>query len=82
MDLIKIALDNVMALPEDGALSSKKSKDENCDDVAEVMQILQKTLSALEQLLMDVLIKDVTPDQLQMICNVRAFFFPDVLFLD
>ncbi|XP_048473537.1 maestro heat-like repeat-containing protein family member 1 [Rhincodon typus] len=63
-ELIKTCLDSVFGLPP---LGMDRCKDEACTDVKEREILYTETLSALQELLKQILVQDLTPEGLQVI---------------
>ncbi|XP_078392967.1 maestro heat-like repeat-containing protein family member 1, partial [Cetorhinus maximus] len=63
-ELIKTCLDSVFGLLP---LGMDKSKDETCMDIKEREILYTETMSALQELLKQILVQDLTPDGLQMV---------------
>ncbi|XP_059496590.1 maestro heat-like repeat-containing protein family member 1 [Stegostoma tigrinum] len=63
-ELIKTCMDSVFGLPP---LGMDRSKDEACTDIKEREILYSETLSALQELLKQILVQDLTPEGLQVI---------------
>ncbi|GCC41831.1 hypothetical protein chiPu_0025536, partial [Chiloscyllium punctatum] len=63
-ELIRTCLDSVFGLPP---LGMDRSKDEACIDVKEREVLYTETLSALQELLKQILVQDLTPEGLQVV---------------
>ncbi|XP_038652402.1 maestro heat-like repeat-containing protein family member 1 [Scyliorhinus canicula] len=63
-ELIKTSLDSVFGLPP---LGMDKNKDESCVDVKDREILYTETLCALQELLKQILIQDLSPDGLQAV---------------
>ncbi|XP_043547011.1 maestro heat-like repeat-containing protein family member 1 [Chiloscyllium plagiosum] len=63
-ELIRTCLDSVFGLPP---LGMDRSKDETCIDVKEREVLYTETLGALQELLKQILVQDLTPEGLQVV---------------
>ena len=64
--LLKASLDCVVPLPEGGSGSgrSKSQKEESYEDAVEQERLMEHSLSSLQELLLDLLLQDVSSDRL------------------
>ena len=79
-DLVETVTSSVLCLPQDGC-APRKGKEETYEEVVEAGQYLKSTINAMNELLKEILYKNLTAKGLDCIFKVRFLFFFFVFFL-